>query len=140
MVTTPGIVRQWVEAWNAHDAECILACLAEDAVYEDVPLGAVNRTPQEARRFIEVAWSAFPDLRFELTAAAVNGEHGMAEWTMAGTHRGDFPGLPATGKHFSVRGVSVLELSGDRIRCVRDYWDFATVLRQLDVLPESATA
>jgi steroid delta-isomerase-like uncharacterized protein len=141
MVTAvPRVAQAWIDAWNSHDVNRILACLTEDAVYEDLPLGAINRTPAEARQFIEGSWVAFPDLRFELTAATITGNHGTVEWTMAGTHRGNFPGLPATGLAFSVRGVSVLELSAEQIRHVRDYWDFATVLRQLGFLSEPAPA
>jgi steroid delta-isomerase-like uncharacterized protein len=131
----PAIAQQWIDAWNARSVERILACFAGSAVYEDVALGAVNRTAAETRQFAEAAWAAFPDLRFELIGAVIEGTRGVAEWTMMGTHRGDFPGLPATGKAFTVRGVSVLELSGDKIARVRDYWDFATVLRQLGFLP-----
>jgi len=140
MTAPSSIADRWLEAWNARSVDQILACFTDDAVYEDVPLGAVNRTPDEMRQFISAGWAAFPDLRFEPTAAAINGANGVVEWTMLGTHRGDFPGLPATGKTFTVRGVSVMELSGEKIRRVRDYWDFATVLRQLGVLPASATA
>ena len=132
--TTTAIAQQWLDAWNARDVERILACLTEDAVYEDVTLGAINRTPAETRQFVAAAWAAFPDLRFEQTAASVNGTHGTIEWTMIGTHRGDFGELPATGKTFAVPGVSVVTLAGGKIRHVRDYWDFATVLRQLGVL------
>jgi steroid delta-isomerase-like uncharacterized protein len=130
-----SIAQRWVDAWNTHDVQRILACLTADASYEDLPLGAVNHGHAEARQFIETGWAAFPDLRFELNASAISSSHGTAEWTMSGTHQGDFPGLPATGKTFSVRGVSVLELAGDKIRRVRDYWDFATVLQQLGFLP-----
>jgi steroid delta-isomerase-like uncharacterized protein len=132
--TTPAIAQQWLDAWNARDVERIVACLTEDAVYEDVTLGAINRTPAETRQFVAASWTAFPDLRFELTAASVSGTHGTIEWTMLGTHRGSFGDLPATGKTFAVPGVSVVTLAGERIRHVRDYWDFATVLRQLGVL------
>jgi hypothetical protein len=34
------IAQQWVDAWNARDVERILACFADGAVYEDVPLTA----------------------------------------------------------------------------------------------------
>ena len=135
MTATSSIAGRWLEAWNARSVARILECLAEDGVYEDVPLGAVNRTREDARQFIAAAWVAFPDLRFELTAAAISGTNAIVEWTMLGTHKGDFPGLPATGKPFSVRGVSVMELSGEKIRHVRDYWDFATLLRQIGALP-----
>jgi steroid delta-isomerase-like uncharacterized protein len=136
--TQSSIAQRWVDGWNSHDVTRILACLTADAVYEDLPLGAVNHGHDEARQFIEFGWAAFPDLRFELTGTAIRDGGGTAEWTMLGTQKGDLPGLPATGKSFSVRGVSVMELAGDQIRAVRDYWDYATVLQQLGVLPPAA--
>jgi steroid delta-isomerase-like uncharacterized protein len=63
-----------------------------------------------------------------------------AEWTLSGTHEGDVPGLPATHKPFSVRGANLFELTGDKIRHNRDFWDVATVMRQLGRLPEAAPA
>ena len=47
---------------------------------------------------------------------------------MTGTHQGDLPGLPATGKPFSVRGSTIFEIAADMICAVRDYWDLATLL------------
>ena len=140
MAGNSSIADRWLDAWNARETDRILACLTDDGIYEDVPLGVVNRTPSEARQFIAAAWGAFPDLRFETTTAVVTGAHGVIEWTMLGTHAGDFPGMPATGRTFAVRGVSVLTLSGEKIRRVSDYWDFATVLRQLGFLPSAAAA
>jgi steroid delta-isomerase-like uncharacterized protein len=139
---TIDIGRQWLDAWNSHDVERVLACLTTNAVYEDLALNVVNRGHDEARQFILAGWAAFPDMRFDMTGAAISGDHGTVEWTMSGTHRGDFPGLPATGRSFIVRGVSVLDLAGDgsTIQHVRDYWDFATVLRQLGFIPEPTSA
>jgi predicted ester cyclase len=54
---------------------------------------------------------------------------------MRGTHRGDLPGMPATGKQVDVRGASILEFAGDRIRRCSDYWDMATFLKQLGLMP-----
>ena len=55
---------------------------------------------------------------------------------MSGTHRGDFPGIPATGKHFSaVRGSTVLELGAGKIHRESDYWDAATFMKQVGLLP-----
>ena len=54
---------------------------------------------------------------------------------MAATHKGDLPGLPATGKRFSVRGATVFELQGEKIRRVSDYWDMVTFLKQIGVMP-----
>jgi steroid delta-isomerase-like uncharacterized protein len=61
----------------------------------------------------------------------------MLEWTMSGTHQGDLPGMPATGRSFSVRGATVLQLADGLISRNSDYWDMATLLGQLGLMPAS---
>jgi hypothetical protein len=39
--------------------------------------------------------------------------------------------MPATGRRVDVRGASIFEFSGERIRRCSDYWDLATFLGQL---------
>ena len=56
MVTAvPRVAQAWIDAWNSHDVNRILTCLTADAVYEDLPLGVVNCSHEEARQFIEAA-------------------------------------------------------------------------------------
>jgi steroid delta-isomerase-like uncharacterized protein len=55
---------------------------------------------------------------------------------MSGTHQGDLPGMPATRKSFAVRGATALELDNGRISRNSDYWDMATLLTQLGLMPE----
>jgi hypothetical protein len=44
--------------------------------------------------------------------------------------------MPPTGKHFSaVRGTSILELEAGKIRRQSDYWDAATFMKQVGLLP-----
>jgi len=50
------------------------------------------------RAFCEAFFMGYPDVTFELTSAFANADRGGAEWVMRGTHLGDRPGLPATGK------------------------------------------
>jgi hypothetical protein len=46
------------------------------------------------------------------------------------------PGVPATGKRFSsVRGSSILELDAGKIRRQSDYWDAATFMKEVGLLP-----
>jgi hypothetical protein len=51
------------------------------------------------------------------------------------TDQGDLPGMPATGKPFSVRGATALQLDDGRISRNSDYWDMATLLTQLGLMP-----
>ena len=44
--------------------------------------------------------------------------------------------MPATGKRFSsVRGSSILELEAGKIRREAEYWDAATFMKQVGLLP-----
>jgi steroid delta-isomerase-like uncharacterized protein len=54
---------------------------------------------------------------------------------MRGTHTGEMPGMPATGKRFEVRGASTFEFRDAKILRCSDYWDMATLLKQLGFMP-----
>jgi steroid delta-isomerase-like uncharacterized protein len=63
-------------------------------------------------------------------------EWAVIEWVMSGTHKGGLPGIRATGKRFSsVRGTTILELEAGKIRRESDYWDAATFMKQVGLLP-----
>ena len=130
-------IDDWAVYWSAHDMEHLLPLFTEDVIYEDVALGVVNHGVQELRMFGEGFFSGFPDVTFELTSAFANGVSGGAEWIMRGTHRGDLPGMPATNKRVEVRGASIFEFSGQKIRRCADYWDVVTLLKQLGLLPSA---
>jgi steroid delta-isomerase-like uncharacterized protein len=130
------VLDQWATAWSSHEPEQVLALFTDDCVYEDVTFGVVTHGKAELRAFAAGAFAAVPDFKFELTSRFVAGTGGSMEWVMSGTHTGDFPGMPATGKRFSaVRGATVVELQGAKIRRCSDYWDAATFMRQVGLLP-----
>src|SRR5947209_3197653 len=115
--------------WSAHDMDRLVALLTDDVTYEDVPMGAINHGPAAVRVFGQNFFSGFPDISFELKSSFASDGGGGAEWIMRGTHTGDLPGMPATGKRIEVRGASIFEFSGDRIRRCTDYWNLATFLK-----------
>jgi hypothetical protein len=46
---------------------------------------------------------------------------------MSGTHKGDLPGIPATGKRFSsVRGSTILELEAGKHGAILSCWKSMT--------------
>jgi ketosteroid isomerase-like protein len=45
--------------------------------------------------------------------------------------------LPATGRRVELRGVSVVDFEGDRIRAVRHYWDELDLVDGLGLLPDA---
>jgi steroid delta-isomerase-like uncharacterized protein len=125
-------IERWAAYWSAHDTEQLLPLFTEDVIYEDVPMGVMNRGIAELRTFAEGVFLRFPDVTFELLCSFADGTRGGAEWVMRGAR--DLPGMPATGKRVEVRGASIFEFVGHKIRRCSDYWDMATYLKQVGLM------
>jgi len=63
----------------------------------------------------------------------VNGNQVTAEWVATGIHSGDLPGLPASGRPFSIRGVTVVIRENDKIVREALYYDVNELRRQLGI-------
>ena len=124
------VIDDWVAAWNSHDPDAVVAVFSRDAVYEDVPLGLLNHGTDEIRAFAEFFFTASPDLNIKLVRSHLEDGHGTIEWVFSGTDVGIF----GTGKRYSVRGVTVLDVHHGKITRNLDYYDFATILRELGQL------
>ena len=130
----------WAVAWSSKgsckDPERVLALFVDNCVFEDVTFGVVARSKKELRSFVKRAFTAIPDFKYGLTNGFSTSHWAVIEWVMSGTHEGDPPGIPATGKRFSsVRGSTILELKAGKIRRESDYWDAATFMKQVGLLP-----
>jgi steroid delta-isomerase-like uncharacterized protein len=123
-----AVAQAWIEAWNSHDPDKVITLLTENAVVEDVTFGAVSRGLAEIRQFAVSSFTAFPDIHFDLVNSTLKGGHGTIEWVFSGTDTGGFGG---TGKPFSVRGVTVMDVHGTQLTRETDYWDLATVLKEI---------
>jgi steroid delta-isomerase-like uncharacterized protein len=126
-----GFVKQAFAAWNSHDPDKVVTFYTEDVVYEDVAYSTVNHGSSELRKFAAGFLEAVPDLKLEVVSSSVHNGHGVAEWVLSGTDKG----LYKTGKKFSVRGASVFEMRGRKCSSNKDFYDLATIMRQVGVLP-----
>ena len=133
----PPAVQEWAAAWSEHDDGTRLAALyTDDATHEEVPSGTIFSGPEQIGGYAQSHFAAFPDVALELTSAFAAGDWAAAEWVYGGTYTGSLPGLPpGAGQPFSVRGTAIFELEGEKIRRSASYFDFYTLLVQLEVLP-----
>ncbi len=129
-----ALAKKWIAAWNSHDAEKMLPLFTGDVVYEDVAFGEVSHGREEVRKFFQAEIAAVPDLELKLLRSHISDGHGTIEWTFSGTDKDVFK----TGKKFSVRGVSVIELRDGKISRNLDFYDAATIMRQVGQLPTPA--
>jgi len=131
MIEVSHAVDEWAEGWSSHDMERVASVFTDDCIYEDVALGVVNRGKEELKAFGNGFIEGVPDLKVDVTSRFATAEMAAVEWTMSGTHTGDLPGMPATGRSFSLRGASVFRIRADRLMRCNDYWDLATFQKQL---------
>ena len=104
---------------------------AENAVVEDSMHAEpfVGRTAIMARKNMVLA--AASDANIAVTNRIVQGNQVTAEWIATGVHTGDLPGLPASGRSFSLRGVTVVVRRDGKIVREALYYDVAELHRQL---------
>ena len=124
------IVDRWVAAWNSHDVEKVIPVFTDDVLYEDVTFGAVNHGSSDLRKFASFFFDAVPDMKFEVLNSSVEGKRGVIEWAFSGTDKGVYK----TGKRFTVRGVSIIDVDHGRISRNLDFYDAASIMRQVGLL------
>ena len=126
------MLREENAAWNAHNVERIAAFYTDDCFKEDIAVGRATRGKEEMKALIGGAFTAIPDMKIELVTLFYRGGWAATEWIMSGSYSSDYPGFPvAAGRHFSVRGASVMELRNGKISRISDYWNFASFLNQV---------
>ncbi len=120
---TSALIEAWATSWSSGSMEQFLALFTDDCHYEDVTVQYVNEGRAALQDFAQKVWTAVPDYKMVLTRCFTAGDSGAAEWIATGIHQQDFPGLPATGNQFQVRGASLFEFRAGKIHRVADYWD-----------------
>jgi len=130
-----ALAEQWIAAWNSRNPDQLLHIFTSDVFYEDVAFGEANHGSAELRKYAADYFEAVPDLELKLLHASIHNGHGTIEWLLTGTDKGMFK----TGKRFSVRGVSVIDVREGKIFRNLDFYDAATIMRQVGLLPAATT-
>jgi steroid delta-isomerase-like uncharacterized protein len=125
---------RWIQAWNDRDWATEEACRAPDYVAHmsgvPVPLDAAGWGA-----FMGAFTAAFPDA--QISVADSFGERDMVatRWTITGTHRGDFQGVPPTGRPVTMAGVDISRFVDGK---VAEHWaqfDVMGVMQQIGAIP-----
>lgn len=104
--------------WSEGEVEGIEGWIAGSyAVRHDPgdPWEGRTLTPTEFGERVVVSRAAAPDQRFEIVGMVEEGDRIAVAWTWTGTHLGDLPGFPATGRALAMSGLTIYDFEGDRI-------------------------
>ena len=122
---------QHIENQSTGDVQNLQNDYHENAIVEDsmYPHPFVGREAILNRK--SAGFAAMPDMKITPTNRIVHGDQLTVEWVATGTHVSDYPGLPATGRTFSIPGVTVVVRRNGKIVRESLYYDMAEVKRQL---------
>ena len=85
--------------------------------------GSEPRNLEETKQFYQELYTAFPDLQHEIQDQIAEGDKVVTRWTATGSHRGEFMGIPPTGRRVSFEGINIYTLSGDELVASHVSWD-----------------
>jgi steroid delta-isomerase-like uncharacterized protein len=133
-----GLVRRLTdELWNKGNLDVCDEVFAANCSFHDpsFPVKGITGMKEQARQLR----AANPDLHMDVHDVLVDGDMTAARWTMGGTARGEFRGIPATGKTYVMTGMVIDKWQGDRIVEEWVNYDLAGTLQQLGIMPEMAS-
>ena len=138
MNETERVVRIFHESWAMRDPDRGAAVIAEDCHFEDVARGEVLRGPEAYKRDYERWRAAFPDGDLKVVNVITQGDWAVVEFLNWGTQTGvlhsSIGEFPPSGRRMEARYCSVMRVRDGMVVEGRDYYDSASIARQLGLV------
>ena len=131
-----ALLRQFMEEiFNRGNMRRADELLAPDFVErEELPPG-IPRDREGVKQLTTMLHSAFPDFKFTIDDMIAEGDKVVVRSTWSGTHKGEFMGIPPTGKSVSFGVFDIVRIAGGK---VVEHWgqmDNMRMMQQLGVIP-----
>lgn len=116
------------------------ASLAEEFLSPDVVLHFAGQQQRGRDTYLAVVAAngdTFEDLVWTVEDMVADGDTVAVRYTMTGTHRGEFAGVPPTGKAVAAQSMAFYRLADGQIVEERAQLDMLAILQQLGAAPDA---
>ena len=130
-----AVTRRGIETLNQRNWAEHYELIAPDFV-----LHAASRTIQgiEAyKQFVSMYLTGLPDVHFTIEDMFGEGDRVAVRYTYRGTHKGDFMGIPPTGKQVAGTGIGIARVANGMFL---EEWINSDLMQQLGVTPTPGQA
>ena len=136
------LIHRWFdEVWNHGREHTIDELFSPDGIAHGLGENEADvRGPDGFRVFWNNLRNALPDVQIHIEDTIVQDDKVAVRVRLAGTHRGDGLGVPASGRLVSVAGIVIVRVAHGRIVEGWNSWDQLGLLQQIGVIPRPKTA
>jgi len=135
-----SVVRAYYDAFNQRDMDKNLALVTDDVKWMNIPFNVNFSGRTGFREYLENWTKGMPDCKVEIVNVIAGEEWTAVECIGRGTHTGPLAGpqgmIPATHKKLELKFCELLQVKDGQIALAHVYFDAATMLRQLGLLPQ----
>ena len=124
------------EVINNKNLDAIDELMTADYIDHDPPPG-VEPGAAGMKQMMGMFFAAFPDLSSNVIQLVAEGDLVVGVMTTTGTHKGEFMGVPATGKRFSMTEVHMVRVVDGK---AVEHWgvgDSMAMMQQLGAIPSA---
>jgi steroid delta-isomerase-like uncharacterized protein len=129
------VVRQFFEALDRQDTEKmdqLVSSTNYSLHFSGMPPVDWNANKKE---FLAPLTKAFPDLRRNIVDMVAEGDKVAVSINVTGTYKGEFQGIPATGKQASFTAMDILTIIDGKVTEERATADMMGLMQQIGAIP-----
>jgi steroid delta-isomerase-like uncharacterized protein len=121
------------ECWNQGNLNTVMELVANDCRYHDPVFPSLTSGAENIKNHIQTCRSGFPDLMVTIDDTIAERDEVVVHWTVTGTHKGQFLGMPPTNKKATITGTSINRIEGSKIAEIWSNWNLMSMMEQLGI-------
>jgi steroid delta-isomerase-like uncharacterized protein len=129
-----AIVRRlYDEVWNKRRVELVDELMSPSYTMQNIyAFGPGRGTGPEAYKRQLTRWfTAFPDMTITIVDMIAGKDKVVVSWTLSGTHKGTFQGIPPTDREVSMDGITITHIANGKIMGSHVTYDMLGLMQQL---------
>ena len=129
------VSRATEELWNKNNLAVVDELYATNFVSHGSDIPGVTPDREGYKQFVTMSRTALPDFHTTIEDMIAEGDKVVQRFTARGTHKGEFMGIPPTGKQVTITGIAIDRIAGGKIVENWVNMDMLGMMVQLGVVP-----
>jgi steroid delta-isomerase-like uncharacterized protein len=125
------LVKQYFDLYNRGDYASAYALNSPECIMH---AGSRDESVEENKKIDDLFFKAFPDIKATVNVMIAEGDKVALQVTWKGTHKGDFMGIPPTGKDVVMTNTDIFRIKDGKFIEGWATFDMFGLMQQLGVI------